>query len=119
MGRPRRGAEDSTFLLNHTSGMPDDVDYEWDKPQYDDGAAEQYVRSLVNRDLIANPGEKFVYSNLAFDLLGDVIAKVSGVSFESYIKENIHGISFFMSTGFCSVTPSPFALTPAFTPATL
>ena len=35
------------------------------------------------------PGEKFAYSNIAFEILGDVIAKVSGMSFENYMKENI------------------------------
>lgn len=76
-------------MLMHTSGIPDVDDYEWDKPQYDDGAAERYVRSLVNEKMIARPGEKYQYSNMAFDILADVIAKVSGMSFENYIKENI------------------------------
>lgn len=76
-------------MLMHTSGIPDVLDYEWNKPQYDDGAAERYVRSLVNEKLIAAPGEKWQYSNMAFDILADVIAKVSGKSFEDYIKENI------------------------------
>ena len=76
-------------MLNHTSGMPDVEDYEWDRPQLDAGAAERYVRSLRNEKMIASPGELFRYSNMAFDTLGDMIAKVSGQSFESYMKENI------------------------------
>jgi CubicO group peptidase (beta-lactamase class C family) len=76
-------------MLNHTSGMPDVQDYEWDKPQYDEGAAERYVRSLKNEKMLFAPGEKWRYSNMAFDVLGDVIAKVSGQSFESYVKEYI------------------------------
>ena len=76
-------------MLMHTSGIPDVRDYEWDKPQFDDGAAERYVRSLVTEKMIASPGEKVQYSNMAFDILADVIAKVSGMSFENYIKENI------------------------------
>jgi len=31
-------------MLNHTSGIGDVDDYEWDKPQYDDASAEKYVR---------------------------------------------------------------------------
>jgi CubicO group peptidase (beta-lactamase class C family) len=76
-------------MLNHTSGMPDVQDYEWDKPQYDDGALERFVRSLGDRKLIADPGAKMQYSNMAFEVLGDVIAKVSGISFEDYVKRNI------------------------------
>src|SRR5262245_32849286 len=32
-------------MLSHISGMPDVRDYEWDKPQYDDGALEQIGRA--------------------------------------------------------------------------
>lgn len=76
-------------MLNHTSGMPDVNDYEWDKPQYDEGAAERYVRSLKKKKMIAEPGERFQYSNMAYDVLGDVIAKVSGKPFEVYMKGSI------------------------------
>jgi CubicO group peptidase (beta-lactamase class C family) len=76
-------------MLSHISGMPDVRDYEWDKPQYDDGALERFVRSLGDRSLIAEPGAKMQYSNMAFEVLGDVIAKVSGMSFEDYVKRNI------------------------------
>ncbi len=76
-------------MLNHTSGMPDVEDYEWDQPQTDEGAAERYVRSLTSESMIGPPGGQWQYSNMAFDTLGDVIAKVSGQSFEDYIKEHI------------------------------
>jgi CubicO group peptidase (beta-lactamase class C family) len=76
-------------MLSHLSGMPDVQDYEWDKPQYDDGALERYVRSLSDRPLIAEPGTKFQYSNMAFEVLGDLIAKASGMSFEDYVKRHI------------------------------
>jgi len=76
-------------MLNHTSGMPDVIDYEWEKPQTDDGAAERYVRSLKKEKMIAAPGERYQYSNMAYDVLGDLIAKVSGKPFEVYMKENI------------------------------
>lgn len=61
-------------MVTHTSGMPDVQDYEWDKPQYDDGALERYVRSLSNQKLIFAPGTDFRYSNMAFEVLGDLIA---------------------------------------------
>lgn len=77
------------LMLSHISGMPDVEDYEWDKPQYDDGALERYVKSLKDKSLIAPPGTKFQYSNMAYEVLGDVIAKVSGESFEDYVKHHI------------------------------
>lgn len=76
-------------LLSHISGMPDEDDYEWDKPQYDEEALESYVRSINERELMWEPGEKFAYSNIAYEILGNVIEKVSGMSFEKYMKENI------------------------------
>ncbi len=47
------------------------------------------MRSLANLSLIAAPGEKFEYSNIAYEVLGDVIAKASGMSFEDYVQKNI------------------------------
>lgn len=76
-------------MLNHTSGMPDVADYEWERPESDEGAAERYVRSLGDRQLLFEPGKKFRYSNMAFDVLGDVIAKISGMSFERYVEAQI------------------------------
>lgn len=76
-------------MLSHTSGIPDTTDYHWDKPEYDDGALERFVRSTANQKLIFAPGEKFAYSNTAYEILGDLIAKVSGESFEDYVQHHI------------------------------
>jgi CubicO group peptidase (beta-lactamase class C family) len=76
-------------MVTHTSGMPDVEDYEWAKPQYDDAALERYVRSLSDRRLLFAPGEKFRYSNMAFEILGDVVSKVSGESFDDYVQHQI------------------------------
>jgi CubicO group peptidase (beta-lactamase class C family) len=76
-------------MLTHTAGMPDVTDYHWDKPEYDDGAPERYVRSLDDKSLRWAPGREFRYSNMAFEVLGDLVAKASGKSFEDYVEENI------------------------------
>jgi CubicO group peptidase (beta-lactamase class C family) len=76
-------------MVAHTSGMPDVTDYEWDKPQFDDGALERYVQSLSGLHLLFEPGSKFAYSNIAYDVLGDVIARASGESFEDYVQHRI------------------------------
>ena len=76
-------------MVAHTSGMPDVTDYEWDKPQFDDAALERYVRSLSGLNLLFEPGLKFTYSNIAYDVLGDVIARTSGESFEDYVQHRI------------------------------
>ena len=89
MADPRAATITIEQLLTHTSGMPDVDDYEWDKPQYDDGALERYVRSIANLQLVFGPGERFQYSNMAYEILGDVVAKASGMTFEEYVRRNI------------------------------
>ncbi|HXI23065.1 MAG TPA: serine hydrolase [Pyrinomonadaceae bacterium] len=76
-------------MLSHTSGIPDTINYNWDKPEYDASALERFVRSTSGEKLVFNPGEKFAYSNTAYEILGDVIAKVSGESFEDYVQHHI------------------------------
>jgi len=80
-------------ILSHTSGMPDLDEFAyvelWRHPEYDEGASERYVRALRNAQLVAEPGERFQYSNVAYNVLGDLIAKVSGTSFEAYMKEHV------------------------------
>ena len=76
-------------MLNHTSGIGDVEDYEWDRPQNDDGAPERFVRSLENDKMLFNPGTDWSYSNTAYEILGVLITTVSGMPFESYVKENI------------------------------
>jgi len=100
-------------MLTHTSGIPNIDDYEWDKPQYDDGAIERYARSQKNFKLDFTPGEKFNYSNPAFDILCDVIAKASGMTFEDYMKKNIfEPIGMKNSTFFKPEVPKELATQP-------
>jgi len=76
-------------MARHISGMPDVEDYEWNKPVYDDGALARYVKSLSGEMLIAAPGTMFRYSNMAFEVLGDLVAEVSGETFEGYVERHI------------------------------
>lgn len=100
-------------ILNHTSGMPDVDNYEWQKNIVDSGAAERWTRSLASVHLLSKPGEKFHYSNMAYDVLGDMIGKVTGQSFEDYLqrhilsKLNMQNSSFLLSDIPVSVRTSP------------
>src|SRR5215471_14271443 len=76
-------------MLTHTSGMPDVEDYAWNKPQYDNEALERYVKSLGSQKLLWAPGVRMSYSNMAYEVLGDLVAKVSGVTFEEYMDGHI------------------------------
>lgn len=76
-------------MLNHTSGIGDVDDYEWDKPQHDAGAPEKYVRAMSGDKMRFAPGTDWAYSNNAYEILGVLISQVSGLPFESYIRKNI------------------------------
>jgi CubicO group peptidase (beta-lactamase class C family) len=80
-------------MLSHTAGMPDMEESEYDElvshPEADTGAAERYVRNLSHMKMAAAPGERFFYSNIAYNVLGDLIAKISGQTFEDYMREHI------------------------------
>ena len=80
-------------LLLHTAGIPDvgpSVNYEWDSPQFDEAALERHIKSLAALELDFKPGRKKpAYTNNGYEVLGDVIAKASGMSFESYLKQSI------------------------------
>jgi CubicO group peptidase (beta-lactamase class C family) len=80
-------------ILSHTSGMPDMDEIEYDEliahPELDEEAPVRYVRALATRKMIAQPGERFAYSNIAYNVLGHLIAKVTGLTFEDYMKAHI------------------------------
>ncbi|MEL7002056.1 MAG: serine hydrolase domain-containing protein, partial [Bacteroidota bacterium] len=76
-------------MLTHKSGIPDVNNYHWSKPKYHATAIEEYVKGLKNKKLDFAPGTQYAYSNTAFNILADVISKVSGMPFEEYMKDNI------------------------------
>ena len=77
-------------ILTHTSGIPRNVSAgDWENPLYGDKALEKNLEDIKPLMLDFEPGTKFSYSNSAFDILGIVISRVSGMSFEEYVKTNI------------------------------
>jgi len=75
-------------LLNHTSGLPDISSYHWGNNNESDNSLKEFVLGL-NLKLDSDPSTKYEYSNLAYDILGYVIEKVSGSTFDDYLKENV------------------------------
>ncbi|MGD1894562.1 MAG: serine hydrolase domain-containing protein [Cyclobacteriaceae bacterium] len=79
-------------LLTHTSGLPsvsspDEYDYE--DVELTDDALENHIESLASLKLNAKPGKKYGYSNVGFEVLGEVIAKVAQMPFEEYMNINL------------------------------
>ena len=55
---------------------------------------------IFNQKLNFEPDEKYMYSNSAYFLLGDIIEQVSKTSYEKYVEEKILKPSGMMNTGF-------------------
>lgn len=74
-------------LLSHTSGLPMHFQYYYD----DDTVAIPDMRQTINKyGIIVNPpSSKFVYANLGYGILGEVIAETTGKSFNDYMTEEI------------------------------
>ena len=76
-------------LLSHTSGMPDVMDYNWYNPQFDEQALQRTLDSMAGMALIFEPGSRFTYSNYAYEILGGLLARIYGSSFEDVIRKQI------------------------------
>lgn len=74
-------------LLTHMAGFPEDNP--WGDRQLDVPEADliKMIKSCISFSNV--PGVKFEYSNLGFTLLGTIIHNVSGMTYESYITQNI------------------------------
>jgi CubicO group peptidase (beta-lactamase class C family) len=78
------------MFAGHVSGMPDFDSNPWHDPAYDEGALERFVRDFVSHKFLTKePATEFQYCNTGYELLGDVIAKASGQSFEDYVASHI------------------------------
>lgn len=55
----------------------------------EDSALEETVRTLIDLELDSEPGQTFQYATINYDILGLIIEKVSGESYENYMYEYI------------------------------
>ena len=74
-------------LLIHSSGLP--YDDPWADRQLDITNAEFEALLVNGLSFSTPPGTSYEYSSLGYVLLGKIINKVSGFSYEKYIAENI------------------------------
>ena len=79
-------------LLTHTSGIPNFTSFP-DYPSQKPFAAtpEKLVARFRDKPLDFPPGEKWSYSNSGYILLGYLLEKASGESYEKFVRENIFG----------------------------
>ena len=81
-------------LLTHVSGLRPDVDLH---PWTGHDAAIELAKDEVPT---AAPGESFVYSDINFFLLGDIVRRVTGQSLDAYLKQTVFEPLGMKETGF-------------------
>ena len=85
-------AKDITLLdlMNHVSGYPDYYPLDFvDRRMKHAIAADELLRQYAGGKLDFEPGSRYSYSNTGFILLGRVVEKVSGVSFDAFLTRSI------------------------------
>jgi CubicO group peptidase (beta-lactamase class C family) len=78
-------------LLNHTSGIPSYTNRpgffaEFSRDPYN---ITDFVKKFASGDLEYEPGSKYSYNNSGYSLLGAIIEKVTGKSYETVLTERI------------------------------
>jgi CubicO group peptidase (beta-lactamase class C family) len=77
-------------LMTHSSGIPNFTSFpDYKKMIHNQHSPEQLVKIFAGLPLEFKPGEKFAYSNSGYVLLGYIIEKVSGKTYEQCLQERI------------------------------
>ena len=81
-------------LLTHSSGLPDIRNVEGDSVFFLTAKDEENWAPIKKTDSLEfEPGERYHYSNPAFNGLALIIEKVSGMKWQDYIKKNIMALA--------------------------
>ena len=73
-------------LMTHYSGLPPDLDLKPEWSGYDTA-----MRMIVAVKPMAPPGTRFIYSDINFETLGELVRRVSGQTLDVYCAEHIFG----------------------------
>ena len=77
-------------LLTHTSGIPSYTGLaEWLPRVREDMKLADLIALFKDKPLEFNPGERWAYDNSGYILLGAIVEKVSGKSYEQFVEEEI------------------------------
>jgi uncharacterized protein YbbC (DUF1343 family)/CubicO group peptidase (beta-lactamase class C family) len=71
-------------LMTHTSGLRPDLDLDDDWSGY-----ETAIARAVDEVPTAPPGERFVYSDINYELLGEIVRHVSGQPLDAFAKQHV------------------------------
>ncbi len=87
---PESGPITIRTLLTHSSGLPREAGYPyWTGPDFPFPTTAEIDAKLSEQESLYPASTYFQYSNLALTLLGEIVAEVSGVPYETYIQQHI------------------------------
>jgi CubicO group peptidase (beta-lactamase class C family) len=79
-------------LLNHTAGIPDFIGfYDLNNPLTYPRTRAKLLADILAHELDFTPGTRFAYSSSGYILAGLIVERVSGSSYEAYLKAKIFG----------------------------
>jgi CubicO group peptidase (beta-lactamase class C family) len=88
-------------LLSHTGGVPNFTSFpEYVPKMMMPATVEEMIARFKDKPLDFKPGEKWSYSNSGYFLLGYVVEKAGGESYESFLQKNIFDPLKMTSTGY-------------------
>ena len=73
-------------LLTHFSGLRPDLDLE---PDVVAAMKPEFGKALIDKPTYP-PGERFVYSDINFELLGEIVRRVSGETLDKFVREQVY-----------------------------
>ena len=76
-------------MLTHSSGLPREANFPYWIGPYPFPDREQIIAEMSNQQTLYPSSTYFQYSNLAMTLLGEVIAEVSGMTYDEFVYSNI------------------------------
>src|SRR5690242_10883352 len=95
-------------LLTHTSGLRPDLDLREPWSGYDTA-----MQLIMKEELMNKPGYVFRYSDINFELLGEIVRRVSGEPLDVFAKKEIFEPLGMSGTGFRPLTRRFAATSPA------
>ena len=106
---PAHGTLTIRRMLAHASGLQREIPGEvWETLEFPQSTNELLAK-LGEAELVLAPGERWHYSNLAYTLLGEVIAKLGGMPYEDYVERRVLEPLGLSRTGFAPVEPTAIA----------
>ena len=94
-------------LLTHYSGLRPDLDIEPEWSGYETGIARAYAEKPV-----APPGSRFIYSDINYILLAEIVRKVSGKRLDAFARERIFNPLRMVDTGFLPAASRRWRIAP-------